>query len=234
MTLRSLTVLVSVAGVWLATLPLAGAHRMDEYLQATRLSIDVERVDLEIDLTPGVAMASEVFGWIDTNRDGEISEAEGEAYARQMLHSVALSVDGSPSPITLVDAQFPAFRDMSLGMGTIQLRATAKMRATGAGRHRVSFLNMHRPQSSVYLVNALVPGNSRIQLGDPQRDSAQHGLTLNYTVMARTPPVWAFALLAGLALACRVYLKRRLVRGRRSELYRAIAAGHPRPFSTHP
>ena len=45
-------------------------------------SIDIERVDLEIDLTAGVAVASNVFAWIDTNRDGEISQAEGESYAR--------------------------------------------------------------------------------------------------------------------------------------------------------
>jgi hypothetical protein len=187
-----------VPAVWLATLPLAGAHRMDEYLQATRLSIDVERVDMEIDLTPGVAMASEVFGWIDKNRDGEISQSEGDAYARQVLRSVALSVDGLPSPVTLVDAHFPPFRDMSLGMGTIRLRATAKVRAAGAGHHRISFLNTHRTESSVYLVNALVPANPRIQLGDPQRDIAQHGLTLDYTVAAKTLPAWALALLAGL------------------------------------
>jgi hypothetical protein len=189
---------------------------------------------MEIDLTPGVAMASEVFGWIDTNRDGEISQAEGDAYARQMLRSVALSVDGLPSAVTLVDARFPPFRDMSLGMGTIRLRATAEVRATGAGRHRISFLNTYRPESSVYLVNALVPGNPRIQLGDPQRDNAQHGLSLDYTVIAKTPSVWTFALLGGLVLAGRVYLKRRLARGRRSERYRAIAEGHPRPFSMNP
>jgi hypothetical protein len=230
------SLLVSLAFLFaalLATTPPASAHRMDEYLQATRLSIDVDRVDLEIDLTPGVAMASEVFGSIDTNRDGEISQSEGDAYARRMLRSVVLSVDGSFSPITLVDARFPPFRDMSLGIGTIRLRATAKVRAAGAGRHRVSFLNKHRPESSVYLVNALVPGNPRVQLGDPQRDIAQHGLTLDYTVMARTPSVWTFALLAGLAMAGRVYLKRRLIRGRRSERYRAIAVEHPTRFLMH-
>src|SRR5580704_17875054 len=103
MRLRGISSPFVVACVWLASLPLASAHRMDEYLQATRLSIDVDRVDMEIDLTPGVAMASEVFGWIDTNRDGEISQSEGDAYARRMLRSVVLSVDGSFSPITLVD-----------------------------------------------------------------------------------------------------------------------------------
>jgi hypothetical protein len=80
---------VAVLCAWVAVLPAARAHRLDEYLQATLLSIDTGRVDLQIDLTPGVAIASKVFGWIDTNHDGAISEAEGKAYARQMLGSVA-------------------------------------------------------------------------------------------------------------------------------------------------
>jgi len=41
----------------LAIPPTATAHRLDEYLQATRVSIDVDRVDLEIDLTAGTAIA---------------------------------------------------------------------------------------------------------------------------------------------------------------------------------
>src|ERR1035437_6464096 len=84
MIVRRILVSFAVLGAWLVTLQPAAAHRVDEYLQATRLSIDIQRVDLEIDLTAGVAVASEVFAWIDTNRDGEISNAEGEAYARQM------------------------------------------------------------------------------------------------------------------------------------------------------
>jgi hypothetical protein len=191
----------ALLGVWLATVPPARAHRVDEYLQATRISIDIERVGLEIDLTAGMAVASEVFAWIDTNRDGEISNAEGEAYARQMLRSVVLSVDGRPVSITLVETHFPQFRDMSLGLGTIRLRAIAKIPATGAGRHQVSFLNTHRSESSVYLVNALVPANPRIQLADQRRDSAQHGLTLDYTVMADVPSIRTFSLLAGLVMA---------------------------------
>jgi nickel/cobalt transporter (NicO) family protein len=183
-----------------ALCPLAGAHRTDEYLQATRLSIDVERVDLEIDLTPGVAMASEVFGWIDTNRDGEISKAEGEDYAQQVLNSVVLSIDGRSVPVKLAQISFPQFRDMSLGVGTIRLRATAKFRAAGTGHHQVSFLNTHRPESSVYLVNALVPATPRIKLADQWRDRSQHGLTMDYAVIADGPSVWTFALIGGLIL----------------------------------
>jgi len=201
MNVRRIFVSFAVLGVWLSTPAPAGAHRVDEYLQATRLSIDIERVGLEIDLTAGVAVAPKVFAWIDTNRDGQISNTEGEAYARQLLRSVVLSVDGRPVPITLVEIRLPPFRDMSLGIGTIRVRATANVSATGAGRHHVSYFNTHRSESSVYLVNALVPADPRIQIAGQRRDSAQHGLTLDYTVRADAPWARTCSLLAGLAMA---------------------------------
>ena len=60
MNLRRLSPPLVVLCTWLATVPPAGAHRLDEYLQATRLPIDIEHVDLEIDLTAGAALASNV------------------------------------------------------------------------------------------------------------------------------------------------------------------------------
>ena len=206
---RKLVISGVVLSGWLASISAAGAHRVDEYLQATRLSVDITHVDLEIDLTAGIALASEVFGSIDTNRDGEISGAEGETYARQVLHSVVLSVDGRATPITLIEARFPQFREMSLGVGTIRLRASARVPAAATGHHQISFRNTHRLEESVYLVNALVPANPRVQLGDPRRDSAQQGLRLDYTVAADPPPAWFFALIIGLVLAGRFLFRER-------------------------
>jgi hypothetical protein len=201
MNVRTLFIGFAVLGAWLATPAPAGAHRLDEYLQATLLSLDIERVGLEIDLTAGVAVAPEVVAWIDTNRDGQISNAEGEAYARQMLGSVVLAVDDRPVPITLVEFRFPQVREMRLGVGAIQVRATANVSAAGAGRHHVSYFNTHRSESSVYLVNALVPANPRIQIAGQRRDRAQHGLTLDYTVTADASWARAWSLLAGVAMA---------------------------------
>jgi hypothetical protein len=164
-------------------------------------------VDLEIDLTAGFAVASEVFAWIDTNRDGEVSNAEGEAYARQVLRSVVLKVDGRPVPIKLVATSFPEFRAMSLGVGTIRLRATAKVPPASAGRHQVYFLNTHRTESSVYLVNALVPANPRIQLADQRRDRAQLGLTLDYMIMADAASGRTLLLLTALMMAACLLLR---------------------------
>jgi hypothetical protein len=197
---RRLSVWLAVLGVWLATSTPAGAHRLDEYLQATRLSIDVDRVRLEIDLTAGVAVAREVFGWIDANRDGQISDAEGEAYARDMLRSVVLSVDGDPVPVSLIEVRYPQFHEMSLGAGTIQLRAIANVSATGAGPHHLSYVNRHRSQWSVYLVNALVPADPGIRIAGQRRDRAQHGLTFEYTVSANVAWARTWWLLAALAM----------------------------------
>jgi hypothetical protein len=185
----------------------AAAHRLDEYLQATRLAIDIGRVDIEIDLTPGVSVASNVFGWIDTNRDGEISEAEGEGYARAMLRSAVLKADGSSVPMIFEECKFPAFQEMNLGVGTIRLRAMAAIPAAAPGRHQISFLNMHRPGSSVYLVNVLVSQNRRLQFGEQRRDVAQHGLTLDYTVSGDAPEDRTLALFLGLAMAGCLFLR---------------------------
>jgi hypothetical protein len=209
MNVRRRIVSFALAGVWLASSVPARAHRLDEYLQATRLSIDADRLGLEVDLTAGADMASEVFAWIDTNRDGRISGGEGEAYARQVLRSVVVSVDGRTVPITLVDFCFPRYGDMSRGVGTIQVRATAQLSAARAGRHQISVVNTHRPDRSVYLVNALVPTDPRIQIAGQQRDRAQHGLTLDYTVGASALWVRTWWLIAALGMAGMLGMTRR-------------------------
>jgi nickel/cobalt transporter (NicO) family protein len=216
MNVRGRIMSFAVLGVWLATPAPAGAHRLDEYLQATRLSIDLGRIGLEIDLTPGVAVAPEVFAWIDTNGDGQASNAEGEAYAREMLRSVVLSVDDRPVPITFGEIRVPPFREMSLGVGTIRVRATADVSAAGTGRHQLSYANRHRSESSVYLVNALVPADPRVQLAGQRRDRAQHELTLDYTVAADAAWARTCSVVAALAMAGVLIVTRRPRIGARS------------------
>lgn len=189
--MRARTALASalVLSVWLGRAAPADAHRLDEYLQATRLAIEVERVSLEIDLTPGASVAPQVFAAIDTDQDGQIARAEAVRYARVVLSAVALSVDDTPVALALEDSQFPEREDMNLGLGMIRLRATAMLPSSAAGRHHLAYANNHRPVESVYLVNALEPATPRIEISQPLRDAAQQGLTLNYRVAL--DPRWA-------------------------------------------
>jgi hypothetical protein len=176
------TLIVMLWGLWLASPAPASAHRLDEYLQATRITVGLDMVCVDIDLTAGVAVASNVFGFIDSDGDGRLSPAEREAYARLVVASAVLEVDGSRTPLILVDSQFPSFGDMSAGLGTIRLKARANVPAEPPGRHRLSYLNVHRPGMSAYLVNALVPAAKEIQITDQRRDMWQHGLRIDYTV----------------------------------------------------
>jgi hypothetical protein len=199
MTTSRVITAVAALAVWIAAPAPADAHRLDEYLQATRLSIDNGRIGVEIDLTAGESIASEVFAGIDTNHDGRISSDEGNAYARTMLRAVMLSVDGQPAPVTLIESRFPEFDAMSLGVGVIRLRATATSPSTATGHHSVSYTNTHRPDLSVYLVNALLPDDERIQIGRQLRDRAQHGLTFDYDVTTSAAQIRTYWLLTAVA-----------------------------------
>src|SRR5258705_37246 len=116
MRLGAIAVLLMSPGVALA-------HRLDDYLQATRLSLALDRVFLKIDLTPGVEVAPVIFAMINTNRDGRISEAEGRAYANHVLNEIVIEMDGRKQHLDLVRSEFPTFQEMSAGVGTIRIEA---------------------------------------------------------------------------------------------------------------
>jgi hypothetical protein len=159
----------------------AGAHRLDEYLQATRVGIERDRVNVDIDLTPGVSIAGQVMAWLDLNGDGEISSTESIAYGRQVLASLAMSVDGEPVRLSGLDAQAPAIAEMAMGLGTIRVRASG-ISSSRSGRHQLTIINTHHPESSVYLANALVPSDKGIEILGQHRSADQHSLTIEYEI----------------------------------------------------
>src|SRR5215471_10351100 len=105
------------------------AHRLDEYLQATMIGVTRDAIDVEIQLTPGVAMLPVLMAVIDQDRDGRISGEEERAYAGRVTREVALRVDGVPAPLSLIESSFPAVEAMREGLGTIRL----KLRTTRNG-----------------------------------------------------------------------------------------------------
>lgn len=168
--------------------PVATAHRLDEYLQATRVSLAPDRVVLEIDLTPGVDVAPLIFALINTDRDGRISVAEGKAYARQVLKDVVLEMDGRRQHLELAGNEFPSFQEMSAGIGTIRIEARATVAAGDPGPHSLFCQNNHRPDIGVYLVNALVPASAQIEITDQHRDVRQRCMRLGFNVTSGAVP----------------------------------------------
>ena len=160
------------------------AHRLDEYLQATRIAVATNRIDLSIDLTPGAAVADQLLGVIDQDRDGQISEGERSDYARQFLKDIQLKLNEKPLTLSLVDISFPEPFEVRSGVGVIRLKANASVDPLAVGNHTLSLSNKHLPAISVYLVNALKPKDSTIQVNKQTRDELQKNYRLSFDVTA--------------------------------------------------
>ena len=165
----------------------AQAHRLDEYLQATRIGVEPDRVDVEIDLTPGVSVASPVLWLIDSNGDGQITEKEIRAYAGRVLAAVGLELDGRSRPLRLTDVTVPSRDEIVAGEGMIRLKAATSIPPLKRGPHQIRFQNAHEPGLSVYLVNALFPSNPGIRITKQTRDDLQRNYQMDFEVTGGFP-----------------------------------------------
>jgi hypothetical protein len=168
----------------LALPPVASAHVLDEYLQATRIDLERDGLILDLELTPGVEIAPVVFGTLDTNRDGRLSHTECHEYARRVVRDLRVTGE-RPLSVTLLEASCPAFEAVQAGVGTIRVRATSPLRIDRPGRHRLVYRNLHDPARAAYVVNALVPAVGGVTITALERDPGQSELALSYVVAPR-------------------------------------------------
>ncbi|HXI91255.1 MAG TPA: hypothetical protein VNO24_14655, partial [Blastocatellia bacterium] len=157
----------------------ASAHRLDEYLQATTISVERDRVRAQIRLTPGVAVFPIVLANIDTDADGVISEAEQLAYAERVLGDLSLTIDGDRLRLRLVSLKFAQIEEMKEGLGEIQLEFDADV-ASGGPNRSLTFENQHQSRIAAYLVNCLVPRDPGIRITAQNRNYQQSFYQLDY------------------------------------------------------
>lgn len=185
----------------------AEAHRLDEYLQATVLSLEVDRIRGELRLTPGVAVLPAVLAEIDTDRSGLISAAEAHAYAQRVVAALELSLDGRRRGLQLIALRFPTNEQLREGLGEIQVDFATTGRLDGSGSHELAFQNSHLRMISTYLVNCLAPQGDAFRIDNQQRSYEQTEYRLRYTRSGGfgTIPAWtgvaAFALILKLLVS---------------------------------
>ena len=158
----------------------ASAHRLDEYLQATLISVEKDHVEVSMRLIPGIAVSSAVIASIDTNGDGVLSPQERWDYAQRVLSELALSIDGKKLEPKLKSADFPQIQEMRDGLGEIHIEYTAKLPGGGPNRKLILENNDQR-QRAVYLVNALAPSDPGISIVAQKRNQVQSTYELDYT-----------------------------------------------------
>ena len=163
------------------------AHRLDEYLQATRVSVATNRIDLALDLTPGVAVVDQLLVVIDKDRDGRVSEEESAAYAERILKDIRIALDEKALALRLAETSFPAQHEIKGGLGTIRIKAGVSVGQLTAGKHVLTLTNTHLPAISVYLVNALAPKDKAIKIAHQTRDELQKNYRLEFSVRPSLP-----------------------------------------------
>ncbi|MBV8843308.1 MAG: hypothetical protein JO307_10910 [Bryobacterales bacterium] len=169
-----------MAAIFLLTGYPACAHRLDEYLQGALISIEKNRVHVEITLTPGIAVYRYVLAGIDTDADGVISQAEQRAYAGRVLRDAYLAIDGHPLTPRMVSARFPTIEDMKEGIGQIKIEFDAGLPREGQHR-RLTFENHHQDRIAAYQVNCLVPRDPDIRVIAQNRNYSQSVYELDYS-----------------------------------------------------
>jgi hypothetical protein len=172
--------LKAIALMFLSLTGVASAHRLDEYLQATLISVEKDRVDVSMRLIPGIAVSSAVIASIDTNGDGFLSPQERWDYAQRVLGELALSIDGKRLDPKLKSADFPQMQEMREGLGEIHIEYTAELPAGGPNR-KLILENNNQRQRAVYLVNALASSDPAISIVDQKRNQVQSTYELDYT-----------------------------------------------------
>jgi hypothetical protein len=171
--------LAAAAAILLALATPASPHRLDEYLQATILSVEKDHVQAFVRLIPGVAVSSIVISSIDTNADGVISETERRAYAERVLRDLSLTIDGTRLSPRLISVDFPGAEQLKEGLGEIQIEFRADLPHSGPNR-RLIFENHHQSGISAYLVNCLVPRDRNIQITAQNRNERQSFYQVDY------------------------------------------------------
>jgi hypothetical protein len=168
----------------------SSAHRLDEYLQAARLSLARDGLTLEVDMTPGVNVAQTIAALIDRNGDGAMSQSEAGAYGATVLKELVLELNGRAVPLTLTRVEIPSRDELNDGLGTIRLHATGGAHVI-AGRHQLHFRNNHQPTGSVYLANALLPDEAGVVVLSQARDPRQQSIRIEYEVQSQwTKVLW--------------------------------------------
>ncbi len=178
----------------------ASAHRLDEYLQATLLGLTRTGVDVEIQLTPGIAVFPSVLPLLDRNLDGHLSRDEEATYAQWVAKDLELLIDGEKTPLAVVESQFSSLQKMHEGLGSIRL----KMHGNRAG-NRLAFRNHHLPELSAYLVNCLASPGDGLTVGKQERDEAQRSIGFVYSFSPGPGKPWT-SWLVGIGVAAAGWL----------------------------
>jgi hypothetical protein len=156
------------------------------------VAISPAGVTLQINLTPGIAVAERVIAAIDGDGDGAISKNEAAGYAESLKRDLTLRMDGRKLDLKLTASAFVPPEELRTGSGIMQVEFSTTFGSLVAGPHRLTLKNRHLTAISVYLINAAKPSLSTVQIIRQKRNENQSTGEIEFTFYAVRPKksVW--------------------------------------------
>ena len=155
------------------------AHTLDEYVQATLVSVERNQILATVRLKPGVEVFPEVFRAVDTDSDGDLSKKEQATYLQRVIADIAFSVDGARLEPRMLWGRWSPMDDMKEGRGEILIELAAPV-SSRSGPRKLVIENRHQPRISAYLANSLVPRDPAIRIVAQNRSDNQSVYELQY------------------------------------------------------
>jgi hypothetical protein len=163
------------------------AHRLDEYLQATIVTIEPDKIRLHLNLVPGVEVADQVIALLDRDGDGAISAKEAASYAALLKRDLTVQLDNRDVQLNCAASNSPAPAELRTGSGIIEMEFVIVSVSLIPGAHTLTLENRHLPKISVYLLNAAKPKAGSIQIATQKRNENQSAGNIAFTLEAAAP-----------------------------------------------
>ena len=205
------SILGLLAGLCVGAMPLR-AHRLDELLQSTLVAIEPDAIRVELHLNPGVSLVDPWIAVLDGDRDGMISKDEAITYAHQLGTDVTVQLDGRELLKEPILSGLPELGDLRAGWGILHIEFRVRCGRIGSGAHHLTLANHHWTNRSVYLVNAVKPVSTRVQITGQFRDETQRNADIAFTVDPEPGRRWSILAsvgIIGLGLSAWVFRVRR-------------------------
>ncbi len=178
----------------------ASAHNLDEYLQAALIGLSQDRVEISLRMTPGPAVYNAFAALADRDGDGRFAANELSDYAARVNKDLHLDLDGRPLESTCDANPVADAAALREGLAGLELRCAAPLPPVTRGSHTLNFRNAHQAALSVYLMNALQPGDG-IVIHSQRRDSLQREIAIGFDAQCQSAPDTSWPL-SGLLGAC--------------------------------
>ncbi|MFE9686678.1 nickel/cobalt transporter [Streptomyces sp. NPDC006285] len=178
--------LLAAAGSVLTAAP-AAAHPADEVLQQAYLTPTASRLEIQLDITPGVLVAPAFAKAVDTDEDGKFASFETDAHLRRITSALDVRVDGRALAPEVTGSTYPPYELLVAGGGAVSIEAVVDL---SPGTRTITFTDAYDPGARTTVQeNVLIAAHRPVRPSAIEREDRGRTITMALSGSAGPPRV---------------------------------------------